>query len=133
MNALDITQFDSVKDCAGSFELAVKNADGTAAGFSLLVIGKHSDPVQNWNAAIVNRALIEENMARKSGEIAPPKSVEEMRAQNIDGAVVRVVGWKGVKQDYSADLLRQALSRNPHWIDQIIKASDNLGNFTKAQ
>ena len=59
--------------------------------------------------------------------------MEEIKRQNIDGALVRVVGWKEVNQEFSKDILRTVLEKNPPMIDQIVDASDDLGNFTKTR
>ncbi len=78
----------------------------------------------------VNQVMREQVMAAKRGKPVDPRPLEELREQNIEGAAIRVVGWSGVKQEFSADLMRQALRRNPHWVDQIVRESDDLGNFT---
>ena len=133
MKTLDILSFNAVKDCAQGFNLEMKNPYGDALGFSLAVIGKHSDAVVNWVNSIVNKATVEAEVARRKGKDVPSKTMQELRAQNIEGALVRVIGWDGIEQKFDKELLKTAIENNPHWIDQIIEASDDLGNFTKPQ
>lgn len=131
---IDITEFDSVKACEAGHEFELKGPDGvTGTGVTLVVIGKHADPVNKWINQVVSASMLEQQIAARKGKQVAPKSLDELRDQNIEGALVRVIGWKGVKQDFSVDLLRAALKRNPHWVDQIIVESDELGNFSKAQ
>lgn len=130
---IDILSFDTVADCAKGFELEMKSPYGDSLGFSLIVIGKHSDAVVNWVNGIVNKAAIDAEIARRKGKPEQSKKMEELRAQNIEGALVRVVGWKGVKQEFDKATLKAAIEKNPHWVDQIVEASDDVGNFTKPQ
>ena len=131
---VDITSFDAVAECEGGQEFELKDKDGmTGTGITLVILGKHADTVNKWINKIVNASIREQQIAARKGKQVEPKSIDEVREQNIDGAVIRVTGWKNVKQPFTADLLKTQLKRNPHWVDQIIEESDNLGNFSKAQ
>lgn len=131
---VDITAFDAVAQCAAGHEFELKNMDGvTGTGFFVTVQGRHSDEVTAWTARINRKAMQEAQLAARRGKVVEPKSLEEIKAQNIEGAAIRVIGWRGAKQSFDRDLLKAALKRNPHWIDQIVAESDELGNFTKAQ
>lgn len=131
---IDIDAFDAVSESEQGHEFELKEKDGvTGTGVVLVVIGKHADAVTKHAAKIINQAQRDALMAQKSGKPAPMKTLEELREQNIEAAAIRVTGWKNVKQPFSADLLKNALRRNPHWIDQIVEASDDLGNFSRKQ
>ena len=127
---IDITEFDAVTACGKGHEFELVGLDGvTGTGIKLTVIGKHSEPVTKWISTVVAKSMREQNMAARRGKPVEPKSMDELREQNIDGACVRVTGWSGVKQPFAQDLLRAALKRNPNWIDQVVEQSDELGNF----
>lgn len=126
---VDITQFDAVTACEKGHQFELKSTDGSATGIKLTVLGRHADPVNKWVNKIINQSMRDQQMAARRGKTVEPKSLDELRDQNIEGACVRVIGWTGVKQTFDQDLLRSALKRNPHWVDQIIEESDNLGNF----
>lgn len=131
---VDITDFDAVANCAEGHKFELKETDGiTGTGIVLTIIGKHADPVNKWVNKIINQSMREQHMAARKGKTSEPKSLDELREQNIDGACVRVIGWSGVKQPFSVDLLKSALKRNPHWVDQIVEESDDLGNFSTKQ
>lgn len=131
MEALDITGFDAVAESEVGFEFELKGAQDEGTGVMVSIIGRHADVVVKWTSKLLNQMQREEAMAKKSGKAAPIKTLEELREQNVEAAAMRVIGWKNVKQPFSQDLMKQALRRNPHWVDQIIKESDDLGNFTK--
>lgn len=131
---IDILDLDAVKLSEHEHEFELKHPDGiTGTGVTLKVIGKHADVVTKFTSRLFNEQQRQAMLAHKSGKPMPPKSMEELRAQNIEAAGLRVTGWSGVKQAFSQDLLRQALGRNPHWIEQIIEESDAIGNFFKPQ
>lgn len=132
MAKIDILSFDAVKDSEQGFDLALKNADGSDSGVVLIILGKHSDKVSAWTKKRFNEYQREAEMAKRRGKEVEPKSLEDLEEFNISGAVVRVTGWKNVSQEFSEDLLKSALKRNPHWIEQIIEASDDAANFTKS-
>lgn len=130
--AVDITSFDAVSESEAGFNLPMKGTDGADIGFKLVIIGRHSNAVQTFSKKIFQRMQREESMAKKRGKDPEPMDIEELKQQSIDGALVRVVGWVDVDQEFSKDLLKAALLRNPHWVDQIIEASNNDANFSKA-
>lgn len=128
---VDILSFDAVSMCEQAIPLAMKGPDGTSeTGVTLLVLGKHADAVTKWGNKLINDQMREAQIAQRKGRPLEPKSMEQVREQNYQGAAIRVVGWQGVKQPFEQELLMRALRRNPHWVDQIVEASDDLGNFT---
>lgn len=130
----DITSFDAVTESESGYEFELKGTDEmTGTGVSLSIIGKHSNAVNLWLNKIINESIRERTIAERKGKQIEPKSFEDIKAQNLQGAVLRVVGWKNVTQEFSKELLLTVLQRNPHFVEQIIEQSDNLGNFTKAQ
>lgn len=128
---VDIMAFDAVAECADGHEFELLHQDGeTGTGIIIVVQGKHSDEVFKWMSATVQKTTMEIEMAHKQRKQPKAKTMEELRAQNIEGAAVRCVGWKNVTQQFNRELMKAALLRNPHWIDQIVTQSDDLGNFT---
>lgn len=128
---LDILAFDAVSMCEDGIPVEMLGVDGvTPTGVTLVVLGKHADAVTKWTNKITNSAIREMAMAARKGRPAEPKPLEDQREENLQGAAVRVVGWKGVKQEFDREILMRALRRNPHWVDQIVEASNDLGKFT---
>ena len=132
--AIDIMSFDAVSESDAGHEFELKGTDGlTGTGIFLTIVGKHADIVSKWITKLVNTSVREQQIAQRKGKPVEPKSLDEVKAQNIEGAVLRVTGWRNVTQPFSKDLLATVFARNPHFVDQVIEESDNLGNFTKAQ
>lgn len=126
---VDITAFDMVGACAAGHAATLRNPDGTPTGITLIVRGAFAPEVVAWNSSTAEKFLNEQRAAQRRGKAPKSKTVDELEAQNIEGAVVRVADWKGVRQPFSADQLRAALKRNPHWTAQIVEESESLGNF----
>lgn len=128
---IDITAFDAVSESEAGFELAMKGTDGTDTGIKFKVLGRHSDAVQTWGKKLFQKMQREERMAKGRNK-EPELDIEELKEQNIESAAIRVIGWVNVKQEFSKDLLKQVLRKNPHFIDQITEASNDDALFTKA-
>lgn len=126
---VDITAFDMVGACAAGHKFTLRNPDGSLTGITLIVRGTFAPEVVAWNSSTAEKFLNEQRAAQRRGKAAKPKTLDEIEAQNIEGSVVRVAGWEGVRQPFSPDQLRAALQRNPHWATQIVEESDSLGNF----
>lgn len=129
---IDITEFDLVGACETGHSFELRNPDGSVTGISVTVLGGFAPEVVAWSAAVAEKFMNEQRMAQRKGKSAKAKTTDELKAQNIDGAVVRVSGWAGVRQPFTPELLRAALNRNPHWVAQIVDESENLGNFGTA-
>jgi hypothetical protein len=131
IKAVDILGFDAVSESEAGIALAMKNTDGTDTGVKFTVLGKHSDVVQVWSKKVFAKMQREESMAKKRGKELDV-DIDELRDQTREGAAIRVTGWEGVTQTFDKDLLRQVLTKNPHWIDAILEASNDDALFTKA-
>lgn len=129
---IDITAFDLVGACETGHSFELRNPDGSVTGISVTVLGGFAPEVVAWSTAVAEKFMNEQRMAQRKGKSAKAKTTDELKAQNIDGAVVRVSGWVGVRQPFTQELLRAALNRNPHWVAQIVDESENLGNFGTA-
>jgi len=131
--SFDILSFNAVENSAHAIDVDMLDLAGNETGVVLCVIGKHSDAVRKWVSKIVAKAQFDNEIARKKNQVVKDKTLEEMQEQNIEGAAVRVSGWKNVSQEFSVELLKSALRNNPQWVDQIIEQSDQVGNFTQAR
>jgi hypothetical protein len=132
MKKVDILSYSAIKDSEQGFDLVMKTPDGQDMEVIFTIIGKYAEPVQHWSKKIFAEWQRENDIAKRKGKEPESKTIDELRDQNIDGASVRVIGWKNVEQEFSKDILKQVLAQNPHWVDQIVEESDNAGNFTKA-
>lgn len=128
---VDISSFDAISEAEQPFDLLMKNADGSETPVTLCILGQFSSAVEQWNSAFFRKYQRDTEMAKRKGKEPEIKSYEEMRDQDVDGTLVRVVAWKGVSNEFDKEKLRNALLRNPHWRRQIQEASEDAANFTK--
>lgn len=130
--ALDLTAIDAVSDASTPYRFEVKDPAGKSYPTPLyfIVLGRQSNQVNDFYTKQVNEYISRNDLARKRGKTVEAKTAQQMREDNINGAAIRVVAWEGVRQTFDRDVLKAALMRNPHWIDQIIEESDDVGNFT---
>ncbi len=131
---VDLNALDAVADCEIPQELELMSADLiTSTGIKVLVLGAHAERVVTYFNGKSKKFVASSEMAKKQNrEIEFTQSlIDNGKKNEVDGAAIRVTGWLGVKQDFSEDLLKNALARNPHWITQINKFSESVGNFTK--
>lgn len=127
---VDLSAFDAVSESEQGCPVEMKGTDGmTPTGVTFIVLGKNADVVTKWTAKIVDTNTREQQMAQRKGKLVEPKSLEQVYEQNREGAAIRVTGWIGVKQPFDGALLRNALRRNPHWVEQVVAASEDAGNF----
>lgn len=130
--SLDITAFDAVKDSEAGHDFELKQPDGiTGTGVIVTIVGKHADAVVAYHRNILNKMMRDEQQARRRGK-ANEVDIQKLNDQSREDAALRVIGWKNVQQEFSRDLLKTVFIRNPHWVDQIIEESNDLGNFTKS-
>lgn len=128
----DITSVSSVDRCANASPMDVQDMDGQDLGFQLMVLGAQAEAVQKYTNKIVNDEIIQSEIARKKGKPQKQRTMEDTINGNIEAALVRVTDWVGVKQKFDKETLREAIKKNPHWVNQIIEFSNDLRNFTKA-
>lgn len=122
---------NAVADSEIPYKMIVKRADGSITPLVLHVLGQNADVVERWNSKIFTQWQRDELMAKRKGKEAEPKSFDEYKDGNIDGALVRVVGWEGVSNEFSKDKMREIITNNPHLRDEIVEVSQDAANFTK--
>lgn len=128
----DITSVSSVDRCAQASPMEVQDMDAQDLGFQLMVLGAQAEAVQKYTNKIVNDEIMQSEIARKKGKPQKQRTMEDTIIGNIEAALVRVTDWVGVKQKFDKETLREAIKKNPHWVNQIIEFSNDLRNFTKA-
>jgi len=129
---VSILDFDAVKDSSNAIDVDMKSVDGESLGIIFKVIGKNADEVQQLQRKMMRKRQAEEFIAQRKGKPLDPVPIEELEEQGLDLTAVRVVGWEGVNEPFTKELLMQVLKRNPHWVEQVLEASSADANFTKS-
>ncbi len=132
---LDLSDLDAVAAGDTPFEIEYMRADGSGSGVFLLVLGGQSEKVQ----AEVNR-MVNERRKKQAAATALAKGPDRADFTPIEDDIafghrltaVRLVGWRGIKQEWSAENAFRLISRNSEIAEQVTTASNNLANFMRA-
>lgn len=133
--AISLDALDARKASEEAFEFEYILVDGTRSGIFLSVLGAHSERVTTETNLLVNdrrrtQSALEAQAAtnRQAENFIPIESDVEF-GQRL--AAVRIVGWRGIAEDYSAERGLWLCQRNPDIAAQVTAKSNNLGNFMK--
>jgi hypothetical protein len=131
-SGVDILSFDVVTPCENARPLQMKDAKGNLLPITFFVLGAHASAVKSYIKDRVKNDVAAEVEAKKNGTEVQNISnrIDTGEFNSVNGAAVRVNGWSGVTQKFNPQILKMALQKNPHWIDDIVKYSETIGNFT---
>lgn len=125
-----LADLNTNKKSAEGFEFEYLDGDGKETGIFVTVMGENAPPVQSWlNKKLNNRRLHEENLKRR-GKKPEPATVEDDREFGIEYMAIRVIGWRGLAEEYSPELALQWCTNDSLIVEQIKSASENISNFT---
>jgi hypothetical protein len=132
--AFDLNDLDAVSAGDTPFEVEYLRADGSGSGVFLLVLGSQSEKVQSEVNRLVNdrrkkQALAASVTSRNNTQAEAFTPIEDDIAFGHRLTAVRLVGWRGIKQEWSAENAYRLVSRNSEIAEQVTAASNNLGNF----
>lgn len=123
--ALDLTAL-----CENEFEFEYVDQAGNGSGVFITVLGSQAPKVQQWIKKRLNARRAQEAVQAKRGkEVA--RTVEDDDEFGNEAAAIRMVRWRGITEDFSPVLALQLVASNSELRDQVFKASNDLGNFTK--
>lgn len=132
---LDLNDLDAVAAGDTPFEIEYIRADGSGSGVFLLVLGGQSEKVQGEVNRLVNERRKKQAQAAaltKGPDRAEFTPIEDDIAFGHRLTAVRLVGWRGIKQEWSAENAFRLISRNSEIAEQVTTASNNLANFMPA-
>lgn len=128
---LSFEDLDLVIASENAYEFEYLRSDGGDTGVFITVLGSQAPKVQDWVRKTLNRRKSQDQLAAKRGKEVE-RTIEDDEQFGIDAAAIRVVGWRGITEPYSAENATRLMERNSEIREQVFEASNNLGNFTKA-
>lgn len=128
---LSLSDLDVTKKSNEGFEFELTDEAGKPIGVYLTVIGAHSQPVQQFVANKLNARRREEALAERRGKKPDMRPIEEDIEFANELAAARIVGWRGISDEYSAANALRLVSTNPNVKEQVLRESENLSNFMK--
>jgi len=127
LSALDLTSTNNYE-----FEY-VSESSALPTGIFISVASSNSEKVKEWTRKALNKIRQREAMQAKRGKDIEVRTVEEDEQFSIESAAIRMTGWRGITQEFTPDLAIKLCTINPEIRAQVIKESDNLGNFTTSK
>ena len=127
---ISLADLDLVSASENSFEFEYLRPDGRETGVFIKVIGSQAPKVQEWIRKSLNRRRAQEALATKRGKEIE-RLVEDDEQFGIDAAAIRIVGWSGISEPYTPETAKILVTNNSEVRDQVLEASNNLGNFSK--
>lgn len=126
-----LADLDLVSASENSFEFEYLRPDGRETGVFIKVIGSQAPKVQEWIRKSLNRRRAQEALATKRGKEIE-RLVEDDEQFGIDAAAIRIVAWSGISEPYTPEAAKILVTNNSEVRDQVLEASNNLGNFSKS-
>jgi hypothetical protein len=133
MNKTELLSIDDLDLTAASdapFDLEVLSIKGVKTGITIQVLGNESQKVQEWTNRQANRIRTQATQKSVTGK-DKVRTAEEDDEYVIESAVVRIVGWSGLKDEFTKDNATKLMNRNVHVRMQVMTASNDLGNYSK--
>ena len=128
-----LADLDVTKQSEAGFEFEVlDDSTGKGVGIHLTVIGAHAPAVQKFTSKRLNERRVFDDLQTARGKKAQIRKIEDDVEFGIELAAIRIVGWRGISDDFSPANAIQLCTINPTMREQILKASEDLSNFTKA-
>lgn len=129
--ALSLSELDLTKQCESASKLELLSPDGRPLGVTLMVIGGHSETVsKHINKALNNRRKAEA-LALKRGKRTEYTPIEDDIDFGIEATAIRVVGWEGIKEEFTPENALKLCASNADICRQIRDFSEDIANFTK--
>jgi hypothetical protein len=131
---ISLSQLNAVKASEAEFGFPFL-LDGEETGITFLVIGGQAKRLTSALTELVNgqrkRAAVAEMKAKTGGRKEEPvfQPFEEDIDYSNRSAALRLVGWTGITETFSADLALELCSNNADVRTQVVTNSDNMANF----
>lgn len=135
---LDLQQIDTPKAAEEGHEIELEYA-GKPCGWFVTVRGEYAPSVKKWQLGIGNKFRLKEFQEKRKGKGDSPEPMTEADLEiGLRGAAVRISAVRGIVSGgqpllFSPEAAYDIVRRHPPFADQILEASAEVANFTKAQ
>lgn len=132
---ISLDDLDATKASSEAFEFEYINQAGDATGVFFKVLGSQCETVTKEVAKLVNERRRKEaarEIQRKVGVGQKAVEFETMESDVEFGqrlAAVRLVGWRGITEQYSPEGALRLCRTNRHIAAQVTAQSDEMANF----
>jgi len=130
---LSLADLDITKKCEEGYEFEVTDdSTGKGTGLFLTVIGAHAPVLTNYVQKSLNQRRAQEAMNEKRGNKARVRPIEDDIEFGTELSAKRVIAWRGISDECTHENDMTLCRTNPLIKEQILKASEDLANFTKS-
>jgi len=129
-NVVSFESLNLVAKSANGHTFTLKDQSGEDTGITMTVIGSNSDIVQKHHSRHIDALRVKDAMAKKRGKDVEPEPFEKDVAHTAESAAIRLIGWTGIDRPWSPEAAIELCTVNPLVFSQVMKESDELGNFT---
>ena len=129
---INLQDLDLTTEQGYEFEY-VSESSAIPSGIYITVLSSTSETVKKWIRQSLNKIRTREAMQAKRGKDVEVRTVEDDEQFSIESAAVRIIGWRGIAQEFTPELAVKLCTINPEIRAQVIKESDELGNFIKSK
>lgn len=134
---MDFSKLSTAKSQSDTFKFEVLHpVSNEGTGTFLEVLGSESDPVRKYENSLWRKT---QKQNFENARTTKPKlnDLDDLRSEAIENALVRLAGWEnldweGKPLEFNEDNARKVLNACPWMCAQIVRESDDLGNFLKA-
>lgn len=128
---ISLAALDLSTQCeTNAYEFEYVDSAGKGTGVFFTVLGSQAPKVQNWIRQRLNQRRAQEAMAAKRGKELQ-RTVEDDDEFSNEAAAIRILGWRGITEEYSHALAMRLVASNSEIRDQVFRASNDLSHFTK--
>lgn len=127
---LSIDDFDIRTPSTKGQEIEIQRADGTGTGVFIMVLGEQSPVVEQYLVRKADERAAAIMKARQNKK--PALSAQDTLDDEIESAVVRTAGWRGLAEECTEANAGKLYRLNRSIARQVIAASADETLFTKA-
>jgi len=116
-----------------AFEFNYVGPRGNATSIFFSVLGEHSERVRSASNELLNeqRRTAAQREASATSAIEAVEPVEESTVLGQKLAAVRLVGWRGIQEEFTPARALALCQSNSHVAGQVLAQSRRLENFIK--
>ena len=129
---LSFADLNLVKKSEVGCEFEYLRGGSKPSGIFLTVVGRESERSKEWSRKSLNRIRQTEAILKKKGKDSV-RDIEDDELFSNEMAAVRIIGWRGISEEYTPELALELVKINSEIKEQVLEFSDDLGNFTKSK
>jgi hypothetical protein len=131
---LSFADLDLSGAAADGFEFeAILDGLPGGSGLFITVQGDQSDAFKQAERKALNLFRQKENLRTKKQGPDSVRLIEEDEQFTLDLAARRIIGWRGLHEEFSFENAQRLLALRPELVEQVVTHAKNVANFIKSK